>query len=59
MTEPQAVPTSSMYLRRLRIRGFRCFDDFEIEFQSGINILIGENDTGKTAVLDALLTCPL
>jgi len=43
-----------MYLKRLRIRGFRCFKDFGIEFQNGINVLIGENDTGKTAVLDAL-----
>ena len=43
-----------MYLKRLRIRGFRCFKDFELEFQNGINVLIGENDTGKTAILDAL-----
>jgi len=54
MTKTRAVPACRMYLQRLRIRGFRCFDDFEIEFQPGINILIGENDTGKTAVFDAL-----
>jgi len=43
-----------MHLGKLRIRGFRCFEDFEIEFQPGINVLVGENDTGKTAILDAL-----
>ena len=43
-----------MYLKQLHIKGFRCIEDLAIEFHKGINILIGENDTGKTAVLDAL-----
>jgi putative ATP-dependent endonuclease of OLD family len=54
MRKTQGILAGRKYLQRLRIRGFRCFEDFEIEFQPGINILIGENDTGKTAVLDAL-----
>jgi putative ATP-dependent endonuclease of OLD family len=46
-----------MYLSKLHINNFRCIKDLEINFRKGLNILIGENDTGKTAVLDALRWC--
>ena len=46
-----------MYLKRLHIKGFRCVDDLVLDFHKGMNILIGENDTGKTAILDALRIC--
>lgn len=47
-----------MFLRKLKISNFRCFGEglngFEISLRSGLTALVGENDTGKTAVLDAL-----
>lgn len=45
-----------MYLSSLCIRNFRCFDDSEhiIPFNSGLTVLIGENDSGKSAILDAI-----
>jgi len=46
-----------MYLEKLHIKKFRCINDLVLDFHKGINILIGENDTGKTAVLDALRVC--
>jgi len=46
-----------MYLENLHIKNFRCINDLVLDFHKGINILIGENDTGKTAVLDALRVC--
>jgi putative ATP-dependent endonuclease of OLD family len=45
-----------MYLRTLDISGFKCFGDpFTIEFQDGLNVLVGENGAGKTGVIAALL----
>lgn len=46
-----------MYLSQLRIKNFRCIKDLEVNFHKGLNILIGENDSGKTAVLDVLRWC--
>lgn len=46
-----------MYLSTLRIRDFRGFRDTIITLHDGVNALIGENSTGKTAVLDALRLC--
>ena len=42
-----------MYLSSLHIRQFRVFDDITLYFKNGINILIGENNSGKTAIIDA------
>lgn len=49
-----------MYLKRIRAQNFRVFGDgdnspaLDWELSEGINILVGENDAGKTAVIDAI-----
>lgn len=44
-----------MYLRTLSIAGYKNFcDSFEIEFYKGLNVLVGENGVGKSAVIDAI-----
>ncbi|TYP47425.1 ATP-dependent nuclease [Thermosediminibacter litoriperuensis] len=43
-----------MYISKLRIKNYRCFRDVEIEFNEGLNVIIGENNTGKTAIMKAL-----
>jgi len=46
-----------MYLSRLHVSKFRVFNDITLYFKNGINILIGENNSGKTAIIDALRIC--
>jgi putative ATP-dependent endonuclease of the OLD family len=44
-----------MYLAKLAIKGFRLFDtEFEMPLTRGLNVLAGENDSGKTAIIDAI-----
>lgn len=43
-----------MHLHHLKIANFRCLRYLEIEFTPGLNVLVGENNIGKTAVLDAI-----
>ena len=43
-----------MYIARIRIQNYRCFRDSTIEFQPGLNVIIGENNAGKTTLLKAL-----
>ena len=47
-----------MFLAELRIENFRMFGEGEkalvIPFQRGLTALVGENDAGKTSVIDAL-----
>ena len=45
-----------MRLIKVRIRGFQAFSDTgEVEFAEGINLIIGQNNSGKSALLHALL----
>lgn len=45
-----------MYLSELKIKNFRCFDEKNhvIKFNKGLNVLVGENDSGKSAIIDAI-----
>lgn len=45
-----------MYLKEVKLNNWRRFegDEASIPFKKGLNVLIGENDSGKTAVIDAI-----
>jgi len=47
-----------MYLSSLTISNFRCFgdgeDSFTLRLKPGLTAIVGQNDAGKTAVIDAL-----
>lgn len=43
-----------MYVSKLRVDGFRGLNDFGAEFKPGLNVVIGPNNAGKTALIDAL-----
>ncbi|GKV57024.1 hypothetical protein NCCP2222_29710 [Sporosarcina sp. NCCP-2222] len=52
-----------MYLHSLKLWNWRKFGEeangkcgMEIEFNKGLNIIVGENDAGKTAIIDAIKT---
>lgn len=40
-----------MKLRKIKLTDFRCFKEYEIGLKSGVNLLIGENGSGKTSVI--------
>jgi predicted ATP-dependent endonuclease of OLD family len=44
-----------MHLSRLEIQGYRLFRDcFPVGFEPGLTVLLGENGTGKSAIVDAV-----
>ena len=43
-----------MQIHKLQIRNFRCFENLTLHFDEQFNVLIGDNMSGKTAVLKAL-----
>lgn len=43
-----------MTLETLIVRNFRCFADAQFEFRPQFNLLIGDNGSGKTSVLEAI-----
>ena len=43
-----------MYLASLEINAFRGIESLTARFTAGLNVILGENNTGKTAILDAV-----
>lgn len=45
-----------MWIKKIKIENLRSFENAEIEFSKGINILLGANNSGKSTILLSLLT---
>lgn len=43
-----------MYISKLCLLNFRKYENLEVEFNNNLNILVGENNSGKTAIIDAI-----
>lgn len=41
-------------IERLKVRNFRCFEELDLGPLSRVNIIVGDNASGKTALLEAL-----
>ena len=46
-----------MKIKWLYVRNFRGFDDLALEFETGINEIVGKNAQGKTSLLEAIYLC--
>lgn len=43
-----------MYLQQVTVKDFRIFDRLQVELNKTLNIVVGENNSGKTALVDAV-----
>jgi predicted ATP-dependent endonuclease of OLD family len=43
-----------MHISKIKIKNFKCFDDVEINFDPNFNLIIGENNSGKSTIFEAL-----
>lgn len=46
--------SSSLPLPHFIVRGFRCFEDLRIDGLGRVNLIVGKNSVGKTALLEAI-----
>lgn len=46
-----------MFIKSLKLADFRNYNDLDIEFVNGTNILYGDNAQGKTNILEAIYLC--
>ncbi|MDW8295415.1 MAG: AAA family ATPase [Raineya sp.] len=50
----KVVDLLSFYIREVKIKNFRCFQDLHLKGLKLINLVTGKNDTGKTNLLEAI-----
>ncbi|MEJ1343681.1 MAG: AAA family ATPase [Candidatus Sedimenticola sp. (ex Thyasira tokunagai)] len=43
-----------MYLSHITISNFRLFETLDLKLYQGLNVFVGENDSGKTALVDSI-----
>ena len=43
-----------MYISRIKLHNFKRFKSFDKEFNRGLNILVGNNEVGKSTILEAI-----
>src|SRR5699024_9637923 len=41
-------------ITRIVVKGYRLFEDFELEPNAGTNIVVGDNESGKSSLLEAI-----
>jgi ATPase subunit of ABC transporter with duplicated ATPase domains len=62
---PQIGPgreVSTMHVRKIKIEGYRTFRKFELDLNQHLNIIVGDNETGKSTLLEAInlvLSCQI
>ena len=45
---------SGMMIKKLLIKNYKSIEEVVIEMQSDVNIFVGENDSGKSTILEAI-----
>ena len=43
-----------MFISNLKIRNFRAIENLELNLNNGLNVIIGENNSGKSTIIDLL-----
>ena len=43
-----------MHLNKISLRGFRNYDNLQLDFAPGVNLIVGDNAQGKTNLLEAI-----
>lgn len=42
-----------MYLKKISLQNFKCFEQLDVDFQKNLTVIVGANGAGKTSVLEA------
>jgi len=49
------IDMSKMYIKEINIENFKCFNGkFNLKLNEGLNILVGDNEAGKSSILEAI-----
>lgn len=44
----------SIVIKKIKLKNFKKFEEFSVDFDDGLNIIIGDNESGKSTILTAI-----
>lgn len=47
----------TMYIKSVSLKNFRNYESAAVEFRSGLNVIVGENASGKTNLIESVYCC--
>ena len=47
---------NKFFLETMTVSNYRCFNHLKLDFSPGFNVLIGDNGSGKSSIMNALAT---
>lgn len=42
------------FITRLKLKNFKRFQSFKVDFDDKLNILVGDNESGKSSIIEAI-----
>ena len=54
MFHVEQIQETAMHIKRIRLMEFRNYRDIKLELKEGINVLYGDNGSGKTNILESI-----
>lgn len=46
-----------IYIKSVHIENYKCFEELDIDFNENVNIIVGNNESGKSTILEAINLC--
>lgn len=46
-----------IYIKSLHIENYKCYENVDVEFNNSTNIIVGNNEAGKSTILEAINLC--
>jgi len=43
-----------MHIKKIKIEGYKSFRNFELDLNKTLNVIVGDNETGKSTLLEAI-----
>ena len=47
-----------IYIKSLHIENYKCYENVDVEFNNSTNIIVGNNEAGKSTILEAIKPFP-
>ena len=46
-----------IYIKSVHIENYKCFEELDIDFNKNVNIIVGNNEAGKSTILESINLC--